>query len=472
MNLAITYLNERIELFDAMYDEGRANELGAAVRLYNRNIGPITSVNLVRPEVRDLAMYSAYCHHAPVEWLMRDLRLKAKPTAGLVPGGGKGATMLRPVLGALGEMAERLLGMLHFTSVADQLWYGSYAELTATGRSGRGPVDIPLFADQQYDAPGFQFRRFTVDTPLGWIEGIELLSGEPVWVPAQLVLMYYRPRRGEATIGYATTAGLAFQTSRRSALLHGLFEVIERDALNIRWYDRLVPARVDVDLSAVLAAGHGVPRSRMSMPHLDLGVFDLTLDSPIPVLASVGVDQCRTERAFVGGTGAAYRREEALAQALFELGQCQTGFHFEDPFGRIPILPDADLDDVVEFFDAPLYYGHAANLPRTYWFTAGPDRIDWTDVSTLDTDDEDVVYREMIGWLDQGGFRPVAFDFADACPPGMSITKIYVPELTHACPPSNPMLGHPRFAWLPMTLGLAERVLSFGDLHTDPIPFA
>ncbi len=472
MNLAVTYLNERIELFDAVYDEDRAAELSGAVRLYNRTIGPITSVTLVRPELRDLSLYSAYCHHTPVEWLMRDLRLKAKPMAGPVPGGGKGAVMLRPVLGALGEMAERMLGMLHFTSIADEVWFGSYAELTASGRSGRGPADIPLFADEQYDTPGFDFRRFTADTPLGWIEGADLLSGEPTWVPAQLVLMYYRPRHDEASIGYATTAGLAFQTSTRSALLHGLFEVIERDALNIRWYSRLVPARVEVDLPAVLGTEHGVPQSRMSTPHVSVDIFQLTLDSPIPVLAAVAVDRSRIDRAFLGGTGAAHRREEALGQALFELGQCQTGFHFEDPFGRNPILPDAELVDVVEFFDAPLYYGHPSNLPRTYWFTEGPGRDLWTDVPTAETDDEESAYEEMLSWLDRSGFRPVTFDFSGACPPGMSITKIYIPEMTHACPPRNPMLGHPRFRQLPLALGLADRLLSFVDLNTDPIPFA
>jgi YcaO cyclodehydratase, ATP-ad Mg2+-binding len=97
---------------------------------------------------------------------------------------------------------------------------------------------------------------------------------------------------------------------------------------------------------------------------MDVHILELTLDSPIPVLAAIGIDRSRTERMFAGGTGAAYRREEALAQALFELGQCQTGFHFEDPFGRLPILPDADLSDVVQFFDAPLYYGHATNSWR------------------------------------------------------------------------------------------------------------
>jgi ribosomal protein S12 methylthiotransferase accessory factor len=472
MRLTTTYLNERVEVLDGLYDEKRAAELAAVSRLYNCTIGPITALNLVRPEDRDLSMYSAYSHHIPVERLIRDLRFKPGPYGGLVPGGGKGATMLRPLLGALGEMTERLLAILHFTSLQERVRYGSYLELARAGYQGLAPDEVPLFAAAQYAAPGFEFAPFEEDTWLGWVEGSDLLTGEPVWVPAQLVLMYYKPHPDERMIGYATTAGLAFQTARLRAILHGLFEVIERDALNIRWYSRLPPARIIVDLKRVLAAELGVPQSRMKTPDLDVDVFLLTLDSPIPVVATIGIDRSRVDRAFLGGTGASSRREDALAQALFELGQCQTGFHFEDPFGRLPIDADTDLADVVEFFDAPLYYGHERNIAKTAWFTANDHCVEWEVLPTSGADTEEAVYERMRQWLREGALRAVVLDFGDVCPPGMAITKVFVPGLTHACPPRNPMLGHPRFTELPYRLGLSGHPLVFEDLHTDPAPFA
>jgi ribosomal protein S12 methylthiotransferase accessory factor len=68
--------------------------------------------------------------------------------------------------------------------------------------------------------------------------------------------------------------------------------------------------------------------------------------------------------------------------------------------------------------------------------------------------------------------NPIVLDLGGACPPGMAITKVYVPGLTHACPPRNPTLGHPRFYEIPRQLGFSDRRLTFEDLNPDPIPFA
>src|SRR5271165_6715754 len=85
---------------------------------------------------------------------------------------------------------------------------------------------------------------------------------------------------------------------------HGLFEVIERDCVNVHWYSRLPPPRVDVDLHDILPTHFRAHRVRMSTPYIpEVQVFLTTLDAPIPVLTAIAVDQSRQERAFLGGSG-------------------------------------------------------------------------------------------------------------------------------------------------------------------------
>jgi len=475
MHMETTHLNARIPLLEGTYGHERARELAAVSRLYNCTHGPVTSLNIIRPEVLDLSIYSTHCHHLPIHALFRDVMVKAGPYVDLVPGGGKGLRPLGAVLGALGEMSERLIAVLDVSARLDRLEYGTYENLTSRGIRALGPDDVPLFAPEQYASEGFDYQPFRPDSFLAWIEGRDLLNGEPVLVPAQLVLLYQRVNPREAPIGYATTAGFAFHPSRRRALLHGLYEVMERDALNLRWYARLAPPRVDVDVPEVMSTHFGVGMLRTSTPYVaEPRVFLLSLDMPVPVLAAIAFDGSRAERIFLGGSGGASTRVAALAQALSELGQLQTGFRFEDPFGRAPIYADTPLSELEEFFDAPLYYGHAANVHRTYWFTSSDEAMPWSAVPDLagGEEDEEKEYKAMTGWLESAGIRVVVFDFAGASGSGLAVTKVFLPQLTQACPPGNPMLGHPRFAEVPQRLGLASRRLEFRDLNPDPIPFA
>ena len=53
---------------------------------------------------------------------MRDVMVKKVDSdLATIPGGGKGPTRLTAILGALGEIAERLLASLHYSGVFDRL---------------------------------------------------------------------------------------------------------------------------------------------------------------------------------------------------------------------------------------------------------------------------------------------------------------------------------------------------------------
>jgi ribosomal protein S12 methylthiotransferase accessory factor len=473
MQLQTTYVNERIQLLEGVYGSKRANELEGVSRLYNPSLGPVISLDIIRPEPLDVSVYSTHCHHVPLPSLLRDLMVKASPNASLVPGGGKGLRPLGAALGGLGEISERLLAMLDVSTLLDRLEYTTYEELERRGVQALGPDDVPLFAPEQYATSGFKYRPFRSDSYVGWVRGRDLFTDEPVFVPAQLVLLYQRLNPLETPIGYATTSGFACHPSRHRALLHGLYEVMERDALNLRWYSRLAPPRVDVDFTGVLAEHGDVRLARMSTPYMiEPKVFLLSLDMPIPILATIAFDRSRDERIFLGGSAGASACNAALVQALCELGQLQTGFRFDDPFGRAPVYADTPLSELEEFFDSPVYYGHADNVHRTYWFTASHEVLQWRDLPNVTYDDEAAEYDAIVEWLRNEEFRVIVFDFIEAAGPGVALTKVFVPQLSHACPPGNPMLGHPRFTELPQRLGLASRPLKFDDLSVDPIPFA
>jgi ribosomal protein S12 methylthiotransferase accessory factor len=461
MRLETAYLNPYLEWFDAYFDESAAAEIAAVSAPYNRQLGPVVALSVHRPEPPDLPLVSSSCRHSPVSALMRDLA--ARPATGegpTIPGGGKGRTLGAAVRGALGETSERLLAILHYQAAAPRLVPATFADLQRGGRVALGPERLPLFAPEQYARDPGRWAPFTADTPLRWIAGRALLSGEPVLVPAQLVFLYYERAQVEPPIGYPTTGGLGFHPDRRRAVLHGLYEWIERDAINVGWACRLAPRRVDVDVADFLPA---------PLPHgLEVQVHLNSLDVPLPVLTVVAHDRRGDDRTFLGGGGAWSDRRRALKQALYEVAQCGAVLKTLERTPR-RIRPDSPVDTMDDFLDATVFYGYRQNAPLLDWYEQGQ-RIAWQEVPSLEFGSLDEEWEFVLAWLETRGIDPIVIDF-DAAWPGASAVKVLVPELTMAWVPADPYLAHPRYYELPRLLGLADRRLGFEELNRLPLPF-
>lgn len=107
------------------------------------------------------------------------------------------------------------------------------------------------------------------------------------------------------------TEGCGASNSFEAAGLHGIWELIERDALALWWYEG-VPAR------------RLAPRPQEGLELLpDEMLLDLTAQPGLPVVAAVSFDP--DGRGFVYGTGARGTVAEAARKAISEMRQMQTG---------------------------------------------------------------------------------------------------------------------------------------------------
>jgi len=107
------------------------------------------------------------------------------------------------------------------------------------GAAAVEPLRFGLFAPSQYEHESFPFVPFTRDTQTTWIDGWDVVTRDPVWLPAELVLLADAARPGRPRIGYATSSGAACATTEDEAVLRGLFELCERDAFMVVWAARL-----------------------------------------------------------------------------------------------------------------------------------------------------------------------------------------------------------------------------------------
>ncbi|MBB4482571.1 YcaO-like family protein [Rhizobium etli] len=122
--------------------------------------------------------------------------------------------------------------------------------------------------------------------PIPWCSGLDILSGSSVFVPWWLVGLDHR---GERPSGFEQSSdGLASGNTPSEAVLHGLCELVERDAwalTQLKSPQRLKESRIDPDSfgDAVI----DVMTDRISRAGMRLLLLDMTTDIGVPAFLAV-----------------------------------------------------------------------------------------------------------------------------------------------------------------------------------------
>jgi thiazole/oxazole-forming peptide maturase SagD family component len=163
--------------------------------------------------------------------------------------GGTGVTLDEALIRALGETTERyaqvISAVVHTYSTA----LASHRELTAAGEPTLPADAFRFFAPEEYREPTFPFQPFDPDAPLSWLRVPSILTDEESWVPAQLLLVGYVPRRhlGEPWLLSAVSTGTAAHTDPHLALRNALLELVQIDAAMGHWYSSAPSSSIRLD---------------------------------------------------------------------------------------------------------------------------------------------------------------------------------------------------------------------------------
>ena len=170
------------------------------------------------------------------------------------------------------------------------------------------------------------------DPQLSWCAARSLSDGREVLLPADLCLRRPESKR-DFVVPFPLSIGSAAGTSFDGALLHGLLELIERDAASLWWRGGRLPRAVDggeVGAEALLRAlrpGGSVRRRSW--------LLDITTDIGVPTVAAVSCGQhgdgfafglaSRTSLAAAGRAAALEMCQQELAYAVVEAKRAERG---------------------------------------------------------------------------------------------------------------------------------------------------
>jgi len=196
-------------------------------------------------------------------------------------------------------------------------------------------------------------QPLTEFTSLEWVMGHDIMDDIEVFVPANAVFHPYNSRNG-IKLFRSNTNGLASGNTIEEAVLHGLLEVIERDALSIAEYTRN-PGR-----EIVLSESDGLNYSlkkKLEDAGIIVKVWLLDSDVDIPTVVVALDDTVLKDPALlVMGAGSHLSPEIAVTRALTEAAQSRVvQIH--------GAREDTDREQVVRTFG----YDHMKKLNK-YWY--------------------------------------------------------------------------------------------------------
>lgn len=381
--------------------------------------------------------------------------------------GGSGVTASAARLAALGELFE---GYCASFVPRQRLWIGSYDELTRT-HAAVSPDRWALFSSEQYGAPGFPFAPFDQSTIVAWTGGYSLTHRREVWVPAAMVYMPYSREPREADIGPTISTGLGAGRCPTSAVLAGLYEVIERDAFTIFWLNRSPVRRLRLDGDSPTAR---VYRERLARPGHCFRAFLLESDLRTPV--AYVLLEARSERGTVYAVGAASRSDHhaAVHKALLEAAQGESYVRHllaRDPAWR----PLPDFSNVVDFEASAKLYSVAPELAPEL-LSVEQRVVEELSLAELPHEplDDATALRRLVQRLTERGHEVIVVDLttADVAQLGFRVVRVLVPGLQPLHGQHRwPFLGGRRLYDVPRRLGHRPEPSAARELSPFPHPF-
>jgi ribosomal protein S12 methylthiotransferase accessory factor len=378
---------------------------------------------------------------------------------------GKGMTKDEAITSAIGEATERYCAY-HWDP--ERTFLAKASDIQTRYIT---PQDCVLYSDRQYNTFEWPHPRYTPERELAWLNGNDVLDDSTVALPASLVYLVFPPPRMEDYFAPSTSNGLAAGPSRARAILGGLCELMERDAMLITWMNRLPAVELQFDHSQEIPG-----RIFRHYAHFGINVraFLMPSDLPAATVMAISFEDDPSRPANVIGLGCHPDPNIALLKALFELcqGRPAEGSRFQSkpPQGRLDKYEDVHtLDDHSSFMSQMNRREEFAFL----WKSNEKKRIE--ELPNPSTGDAAQDLKRCATELAAKGHRPA---YAVLTTPDLAGYDIHV--VRTIAPGLQPVhfghgqerLGGKRLYELPQQLGLSDRVHTESDLNPCPHPLA
>lgn len=237
-----------------------------------------------------------------------------------------------------------------------------------------------------------------------WVAGVREVSGERIWVPADLVFSPPDPLQNCRKLYYrASSSGVAAHFDKQAAIEAALYELIERDAFSVMWYAKRRPCSIP---HRFFSNDLQVRMSRWERFGYTVSILDLTLDGP-PVLL-VLIWSREKLPALVSGAGCRLTFHDTASRAFDEAEFMAMTWHCRK------LKRNMSMCDIKSPDDHGLFYADPKNLVHAEWL--------------LEAEESEVAANDFSGDLHR--FDPIVVDITPKEPNcGLAVVRVLSEKL-------------------------------------------
>ncbi|WP_340687848.1 YcaO-like family protein [Amycolatopsis coloradensis] len=330
------------------------------------------------------------------------------------------------------------------------------------GPDAVAPSEWPRPSAAEFATPRFPLTRPDDRGRLQWVRAWSLTRERPRYVPARMVWLRLAPGGPAESFTLGNSSGSAAHVDYPRAVLGGLLEVIERDALMLTWLHRL-------RLPRLAASARDLPPSlrpyaeRSHEAGLETLIFDATTDFGVPAFFGLQLADDDRLLAQVVATTAGLDPAAATAKIHRELAMLRTALRSSAP----PDGADTILDGAC---GGALVNGALAARKNFDFLLEGPRPIrSFADLPGPGTDDPVRQLAWVVSRLHDAGAEVLAVDITpvEARATGTVVVKVLVPQaMPITFGTTVRLLGTPRLATAPATMNHPVRP----EHRLNPLP--
>lgn len=370
---------------------------------------------------------------------------------------GKGSTREQSRVSALCEAIERFSGSIDGSEITMRK---QFVEL-ARDEEAIHPNDVQLFSEYQFDnaqelnAQGHPYnvipRRFDETADVSWTPVWSITQERQRYLPTTMLYSMPSELRGPND-RIADSNGCAAGNTLEEAILQAFYELVERDAFAIWWYNRIQAPSVEFssfnEEYLVTASEYYAQRER------ELWMLDVSSDLDVPTFVAVSRRMNSDSEDIIYGAGTHSDPKIAALRAVCELNQC------------LSWLPNGANGTNRPKIDDPiaLHWWQSARLEDCQWLAPSEQMRTVTDYTESDYEDmrDDIehcrasVEGKGLEFLVLNQTRPDI---------GMPVVRVIVPGLRHFWARFAPG----RLYDVPVDMGWFKHSLDETELNRNPV---